>query len=318
LFTDGSALGNPGPCGAGIVIYWLGVNSPPTTLSKAVSSRSSSYHGELAAIDLALETVTNRRPCLRNKKIHILTDCQGALQTVTATHPVKNYAQLAYNITKNAETLKELNNTVSITWIAGHVNLQGNDEADRQAKLGAEKAKHGLLAEEESYIPLQAVTKKLQTLSTLEWQRHWDAIDTARWTHSLWPKVVSGKVTCSSNRASDVVFNRLVLGHTRLLDNMHKIMPNTYASPNCPCDTGRQTIMHVIMDCPDLQRHRVRMTELIEVGFEISGTPTSQRDLTLNTLLGQNTQLNKEMKKIINMAVLDFICHTISDSDFKI
>ena len=54
-FTDGSALGKPGPCGAGAVVYRYGLDSEPSLLHKAISSRSTSYHGELAAIKLALD-----------------------------------------------------------------------------------------------------------------------------------------------------------------------------------------------------------------------------------------------------------------------
>ena len=57
VFTDGSALGNPGPCGAAAIIHTHGLDMEPVILSRAISRNSSSYHAELAAIDLALEYV---------------------------------------------------------------------------------------------------------------------------------------------------------------------------------------------------------------------------------------------------------------------
>ena len=54
IFTDGSALGNPGPCGSAAVIYINGLAKDPVTLSKPVALKSTSFHGEVAAVSLAL------------------------------------------------------------------------------------------------------------------------------------------------------------------------------------------------------------------------------------------------------------------------
>ncbi len=54
-FTDGSALSNPGPCGAAAIIYVHGMQELPLTYSEPVSKFSTSYHGELEAIRLAME-----------------------------------------------------------------------------------------------------------------------------------------------------------------------------------------------------------------------------------------------------------------------
>ncbi len=51
VFTDGSALNNPGPCGTAAIIH--GRHSDPFIIRKAVSPFSNSYHGELKAITLA-------------------------------------------------------------------------------------------------------------------------------------------------------------------------------------------------------------------------------------------------------------------------
>ena len=46
-FTDGSALGNLGPTGAGAVVYLKGYHSSPVLLRKGVSPLSNNYTGEL-------------------------------------------------------------------------------------------------------------------------------------------------------------------------------------------------------------------------------------------------------------------------------
>ena len=50
LFTDGSALGNPGPTCAGAVAYVDGYNCSPVLLKKGVSPLSNNYPGELVGI----------------------------------------------------------------------------------------------------------------------------------------------------------------------------------------------------------------------------------------------------------------------------
>ncbi len=55
IFTDGSALGNPGACGVASVCYPTGLSDQPIILNKPLSSRSTSYHRELFALRLAVE-----------------------------------------------------------------------------------------------------------------------------------------------------------------------------------------------------------------------------------------------------------------------
>ena len=59
FFTIGSALGNPGPCGTGVVLYKNGMNSAPVSTSIPVANAGTSYLGELAGIESVLKTAVN-------------------------------------------------------------------------------------------------------------------------------------------------------------------------------------------------------------------------------------------------------------------
>ena len=77
-FTDGSALENPGPCSA--CDPTLGA---PVLLKRPVAKKSISCHGELAAIDLALEFTQPYHASHQNlEKIIILSDCQAAINKI--------------------------------------------------------------------------------------------------------------------------------------------------------------------------------------------------------------------------------------------
>ncbi len=93
-FTDGSALTNPGPCGAAAIIYTNGMASHPVTLRRPVAPRSTSYHNELNAIDLALGFISEflRTHPSRYNMVAIHTDCVSALQTVRSPNPNNLFA----------------------------------------------------------------------------------------------------------------------------------------------------------------------------------------------------------------------------------
>ena len=94
-FTDGSALGNPGPCGAGAAIYIESISSVPVLLKRPVSAKSISYHGELAAIDLALEFCQPFFAVPTNiNKIVILSDCHSAIETVSSFQYPSNFTNI--------------------------------------------------------------------------------------------------------------------------------------------------------------------------------------------------------------------------------
>ena len=55
VFTDGSALGNPGATGAGAVLYLNGLQSDLFGIMKGICSNGNNYLGESLGIELALK-----------------------------------------------------------------------------------------------------------------------------------------------------------------------------------------------------------------------------------------------------------------------
>ena len=70
VFTDGSCLGNPGPCGAGACVFPPGV-SEPVLLKQPVSSRGSILLGEVVAIKMALQYLYKTQKPSDLRKVHI-------------------------------------------------------------------------------------------------------------------------------------------------------------------------------------------------------------------------------------------------------
>lgn len=128
-FLDGSALGNPGPCGASAIIYEEGFDAEPTAVRQAISPLSTSYHGELAALLLCVTTVLNS--CLTKISsnvniLHIFSDCQSAIKSVISMKMLPSHQHIKENFLTTVSELLNKGIKTKISWVAGHVDLIAN------------------------------------------------------------------------------------------------------------------------------------------------------------------------------------------------
>ena len=82
-YTDGSALKNPGPTGAEILIKVQVHKSIPVKLAKAISSKGTSFDGELAAILMATQYALTHLT-KEHDSFNIYSDCQVAICAITS------------------------------------------------------------------------------------------------------------------------------------------------------------------------------------------------------------------------------------------
>ena len=81
-FTDGSCLGNPGPCGSGACIF-IPNDTEPVMLKRPVTNRGSILLGELVAILMALEFAQSEQRKRQFHGITIFSDSQSAVGILT-------------------------------------------------------------------------------------------------------------------------------------------------------------------------------------------------------------------------------------------
>ena len=139
-FSDGSALGNPGPCGASLILYTEGIQGQPVTIKEAVSYLSSSYHGELVGIRLVTQLLRNLSSNSKFEKAHLFCDCISAISSRTSSTIHTSHQGEIDTIRANIKYLMEINIKVIIYWVPGHVNLAGNELADAAAKEADQEA----------------------------------------------------------------------------------------------------------------------------------------------------------------------------------
>ena len=141
-FTDGSCLGNPGPCGSGACLFIPG-SSEPVMLKQPVSNRGSIFLGELVAIKIALQHIhrCKTQRGTRISKVHIFSDSQSTVGLLTLGWDDSSHKTTVQEAKAEISKLETSEVTLQISWTPGHANIKGNECADMLAKEAAQEAR---------------------------------------------------------------------------------------------------------------------------------------------------------------------------------
>ena len=128
------------------------MDEPPSKLSKAVSTNSTSYHGEIDAILLALKHIFLTKFKVNANTIHIFSDSTETINAITylslqEIHHDKMEDIIWSNLPKCF--------SFSITCSATHCSITQNEEANRLAKPGVQAALKMIKGEEISVQQLK-------------------------------------------------------------------------------------------------------------------------------------------------------------------
>ena len=129
-FTDGSAIPNPGPSGAGV--FRQAGSLPEVSISVHLGFGSNN-EAELYAIGVALKCILRVGGAGYNV---IFTDSEYAHGILERKHKIKSHERLANMVLELLREARELN-VVHIVWIKAHAGFEGNERADGLAGQGA-------------------------------------------------------------------------------------------------------------------------------------------------------------------------------------
>ncbi|KAJ3665656.1 hypothetical protein Zmor_001143 [Zophobas morio] len=136
--------------------------------------------------------------------------------------------------------------TVRFIFVPSHTGISGNEEADRAAKEAVESE----FAEEILLVPSLDAKSLFKQVVIQKWQTDWTSTPTA--LQQIKP-VVNCILPFPPDRRDQVVLTRLRLGHTRLT---HGYLLNRTSPATCQQCGCRQTVQHLICDCPHWQTQR--------------------------------------------------------------
>ena len=143
-----------------------------------------------------------------NRNFNILCGSKSAIQksnNLYSDHPIVSKIQ-SYII-----MLHTRHKTVQICWIPSHVNIDGNERADKLAKEAAQSQG------EVAYIhcPHKDYYPVIKSAIRQKWQQNWDNVDNNK-LRSIKNDVNSWPSSKNKTRKVEVILAILRIGHTRL------------------------------------------------------------------------------------------------------
>ncbi|CAG2248778.1 uncharacterized protein [Mytilus edulis] len=288
-FTDGSCMGNPGPCGAGAIIY---NNEEEETIQYPVSNRGSILLAELVAIKLVLEKIDNYN--YRNvKQLNIYSDSQSAIGIITLNWKSENYHKTIQEIKNRKIKLEQKGFSINIIWTPGHSDIEGNEQADRLAKAAAKEADN---REEMSSITTKQDIKQAARTSVIQkWKTQWESSEVGRRFFNHHPDASKRIKLDFPSKKHFNILNSLRSGYSKLKGYQHFI--NRHVEDN-KCTCGEiESVEHFLLSCDNysLDREKLRQSIYFKTG-------------TLN--LDLEELLNTEASADIQYAVSEFIDDT--------
>lgn len=268
-FTDGSCLGNPGPCGAGAVIF-LPDEQNGLELTRPVAARGSILLAELVAILLVLELAVTKKIWEFSSSLQIFSDSQSAVGILTLNWASENFTSLISKISSLYKQLQSVGFLVSIHWTPGHATIQGNEIADRLAKDAAHEASEMPL--DSSVITIQDIKTSSKKSVLSKWQQRWDISESGRCFY-IFNSTVAGKTYLDApSRDLFSLILQLRTGYCSLNDYRHKL--NHTESPECECG-DIETVQHFLLDCPlyDDQRQHLKKNLFFQLGVNYLDLP---------------------------------------------
>jgi ribonuclease HI len=132
-FTDGACTGNPGPCGAGLVVKFPDGRVIEKHRALGVGTNNI---GELSAIGMALEALDEAGVSAESEVV-VFSDSQYARGVLTQGWKAKANVELITKLRAHLRTRPG----VRLEWVAGHVGLAENERADALAGRGVDESR---------------------------------------------------------------------------------------------------------------------------------------------------------------------------------
>lgn len=236
IYTDGAK--DDGSVGSAAI-------ADAVVVARKLPSCASIFTAELCGIIDAL--VVCRDSSSTNFVIY--TDSKSVQRVIThfdSTHP------LVSKIVQHLVNLASHHKSVVICWCPSHVDIEGNEKADREASAAA----HSDVAVDQQIVPFRDYYPLIKSAVKNTWSQQWQQVQgnklrmikdcTRAWSSS----------NCEKRNYSRII-TRLRIGHALF---SHQHLMEGRPPPDCPhCGENLQlTVFHVLAECPFLSHARLR------------------------------------------------------------
>ena len=239
IYTDGSKDPVRNRTAYGILISSKN-SSVPECISVRLPNGQSVYTAELEAIHHALRLAE----ALEDDKVVLLSDSLSALESLTSKYSASRPDTLREILEQIHKLEKFHDKEIQLCWVPSHIDIPGNERADKLARQGLELE---IITE----YPYSKSEIKSMTKSSInkKWQAEWDVSEKGRWYHSICPKVGKRRQCPSQNKHIETMITRLRLGHTR----------SSYK--DCHACHTKASVSHMLLDCPQFNTARQTLRE---------------------------------------------------------
>lgn len=239
IYTDGSKAGN-------VAAAAFVIPSEHVYCKMRLCDYSSAYAAELTAIKEALQWIAENDS--ENRHFVIFSD---SLSVVTS---------LKRSVSKSRPTLLDETigvynsialSTVEVVWIPSHLDIEGNEIADRLAKESLTITQ----INSTNYLELSEVYLMIDSHVINKWQTEYTNDQRGQFYKALYPTVNTNIKYLDYNRKKEVQLTRLRLGHVNLNNRLY----NLKIHPTGLCDmcNVQETASHLLLHC---QKERIAQT----------------------------------------------------------
>lgn len=245
-YTDGSVDQESGKSGASFV---TGNN----VYGYRTSDHCSTLQTELAAIAQALKHAERGR----KTQVIVYSDSMAALQSLKRSVPNDN-VRLISHILATAQSMQEQGRHITMCWIPSHIGIDGNERADKGAKLAAAGP------EPTFRIPpsLQQTKRVAKTAARKRTTRRiLDIAPTSR--QARWYKTASNMqpITITMVRQDWVNLHRIRMGYP----TKARIVEKRFMEECSLCSTETEKpLCHYLLDCPVVRRLRPMLNPITD------------------------------------------------------
>ncbi|CAG8577605.1 9895_t:CDS:2, partial [Acaulospora colombiana] len=258
VYTDGS--GFEGNIGAAAVLYRNGQMSRHLQYHLGTDKEHTVYEGELVGIILGLHLIKGIKGSRPKATVNL--DNQAAIIS-TLTNKPQPGAYLLDEVNRLATQTQEM--PLKFTWIPGHSDIPGNDEADERAKEAAQ----GTSSETRQLPPLlrkplpfsvSALRQDLRARIETKRRVHWAKSPRYYRLNNIDPKLPSShfrKLTRNLSRTETSILIQLRTNHLPLNAHLHRIKKIEH--PFCRYCQGEtiEDVNHFLFVCPQYTTARL-------------------------------------------------------------